>query len=128
MKYLLDTHALIWWVSDDPRLSRAVKSEIETSAHTTYVSAVSAYEIAFKFGIGRLPRSERLARAFEFEVAAEGFLGLPVSLAEAQLAGRMAHSHRDPFDRLLIAQAMLNDMTLASNEKIFDDFGVSRLW
>jgi len=128
LRYLLDTHVLIWWVSDDPRLSKAVKAEIETSVHTTFVSAVSAYEIAFKFGMGKLPQSERLARAFEFEVAAEGFHGLPVSLAEAQLAGRMEHAHRDPFDRMLIAQALLNDMTLASNEKVFDSFGVKRLW
>ncbi|AQR61033.1 twitching motility protein PilT [Brevundimonas sp. LM2] len=128
MRYLLDTHALLWWLTDDRRLSAEVIAVLGSPGHTIFVSAVSAYEVAFKHGMGKLPSAERLARAFEVEIAAEGFEGLPISLREAQMAGRMDHPHRDPFDRLLIAQSLLNDMTIISNEKLFDSFGATRLW
>lgn len=128
MRYLLDTHALLWWLTDDRRLSLDVVAVVGSPASKIFVSAVSAYEVAFKHGLGKLPGAERLARAFEFEIAAEGFESLPISLREAQMAGRMDHPHRDPFDRLLIAQSLLNDMTIISNEKLFDSFGTTRLW
>ncbi len=128
LRYLLDTHALLWWLTDDRRLGPDVVAVVGSPASRIFVSAVSAYEVAFKHGLGKLHGAERLARAFEFEIAAEGFESLPISLREAQMAGRMDHPHRDPFDRLLIAQSLLNDMTIISNEKLFDDFGVARIW
>jgi PIN domain nuclease of toxin-antitoxin system len=128
LRLLLDTHALIWWLEGSPSLGRAATEAIEDAANDIFVSAVSAFEIAQKHRLGKLPSAERLAFQFEAEVQAEGFLALPIGVAEARLAGNMSHPHRDPFDRLLIAQALLNDLVLASNEDVFDAFGVSRLW
>ena len=85
-------------------------------------------EIALKYRLGKLPSAEPLARAFEAETAAAGFNPLPITLAHASLAGGLVIPHKDPFDRLLIAQSIVEDMILISNEAIFDDFGVTRIW
>lgn len=128
MRLLLDTHALIWWGHEDSRLSRLATQQLAAKENTVFVSAVSAIEIATKHRIGKLPEADVLAARFEEEVEALGFSGLPVSLAHARLAGALDIPHRDPFDRLLIAQAMIDGLTLVSNEQIFDTFGVTRLW
>lgn len=128
MRLLLDTHALLWWLTDDARLGREAYSALRAGDNTIYVSAVSAYEVALKHGLGKLPEAAQLAREFLDEVDAAGFEPLPLSVREAQVAGRMDNAHRDPFDRMLIAQAILHDLTLVSNEKLFDSFGVARLW
>lgn len=127
MNLLLDTHALMWWVWDDERLSGAADDAIR-NADAVFVSSVSAIEIAIKFRIGKLPNAHALAEQFADVMRREGFAELPVSWREASLAGRMAGDHRNPFDRLLIAQGLLNDLTLVSNETLFDGFGVARLW
>lgn len=85
-------------------------------------------EIATKFRLGKLPSAEPLALGFEDETAEAGFLPLPLTLTHARVAGSLAIPHKDPFDRLLIAQAIVEDMFLVSNEAVFDGFGVSRLW
>ena len=128
MKLLLDTHALVWWLNDSPRLGREAEDCISDAANEVWVSAVSAFEIAQKFRLGKMPSAERLARRFDAEVSNEGFSSLSISASEARMAGILPGNHRDPFDRMLIAQAMLNDLTLVSNERLFDSFGVSRLW
>lgn len=127
MSLLLDTHALIWWFTDDVRLGREADRRIR-DAERVYVSAVSGYEITQKHRLGKLPQVERLALNFENEVAEEGFLPLPINIPEAALAGRMEGAHRDPFDRLLIAQGLLNGLTIVSNDTVFDAFGVGRVW
>nr|WP_316629585.1 type II toxin-antitoxin system VapC family toxin [uncultured Brevundimonas sp.] len=128
MRLLLDTHALIWWMSGEAGLSATAEAAIRDSGNTVFVSAVSAYEIALKHGMGRLPQAAPLAERFEAEVEIEGFAILPVTAREASQAGSMDHAHRDPFDRLLIAQGLLNALTLVSNERLFDRFGVARIW
>ena len=128
MRLLLDTHALIWWMSGEAGLSRAAEAAIRDGGNRVFVSAVSAYEIALKHGIGRLPQAAPLAERFEAEVKLEGFGILPITASEASQAGRMDNAHRDPFDRLLIAQGLLNELTLVSNERLFDSFGVARIW
>ncbi|WP_428151763.1 type II toxin-antitoxin system VapC family toxin [Brevundimonas sp.] len=128
MRLLLDTHTLLWWLTDDSRLGREAHAALKSGENTIYVSAVSAYEVALKHGMGKLPEATRLAREFIEEVEAAGFEPLSLSVREAQVAGRMENAHRDPFDRMLIAQAILRDLTLVSNEKLFDSFGVARLW
>lgn len=128
MRLLLDTHALIWWGEDSPRLSRAVARAIDFPSNEVMVSPVSAMEIALKFRLGKLPSAEPLARGFEAETAAAGFIPLPINLTHAKLAGGLEIPHKDPFDRLLIAQAIIEDVLLVSNEALFDDFGVTRLW
>lgn len=126
MRLLLDTHALIWWVEDSPRLSEAARAAI--AGNEVLVSAASAWEVTTKFRLGKLPSAERMARAFAAEVAAEGFLPLPVTLDHAALAGTLDFAHKDPFDRLLIAQARIERLPLVSNETPFDGFGVERIW
>jgi PIN domain nuclease of toxin-antitoxin system len=128
MRLLLDTHALIWWMSGEAGLSRAAEAAIREGGNKVFVSAVSAYEIALKHGMGRLPQAAPLAERFETEVELEGFDILPITPREASQAGRMDNAHRDPFDRLLIAQGLLNELTLVSNERLFDSFGVARIW
>ena len=128
MRLLLDTHALLWWLTDDGKLGREAHAALRSGGTTVYVSAVSAYEVALKHGLGKLPEAARLSREFLEEVEAAGFEPLSLSVREAQVAGRMENAHRDPFDRMLIAQAILRDLTLVSNEKLFDSFGVARLW
>ncbi|MFN3879141.1 MAG: type II toxin-antitoxin system VapC family toxin [Brevundimonas sp.] len=128
MRLLLDTHALIWWMSGEAGLSRPAQAAIRDGGNTVFVSAVSAYEIALKHGMGRLPQAAPLAERFEDEVEIEGFAILPITAREASQAGRMDNAHRDPFDRLLIAQGLLNELTLVSNERLFDSFGGARIW
>ncbi len=128
MRLLLDTHALIWFLAADTRLPRKVRAEIENPETKTLVSAVSAMEVTTKHRLGKLPQAEALALAFEQSIELHGFEGLPITLRHAEVAGRLPVAHKDPFDRLLIAQAVLEDLVLVSNEAPFDAFGVARFW
>ena len=92
------------------------------------MSAASAWEVATKHRIGRLPLAGPLAVDFAAEVRRQAFVPLPITLEHGQLAGALASAHRDPFDRMLVAQARLERMALVSNERAFDAFDVSRLW
>lgn len=85
-------------------------------------------EITTKHRIGKLPQAGAVARDFAGSAARLGLLMIPITVAEAELAGRMKGDHRDPFDRLLIAQGLLNGLILVSNEDVFDAFGVARIW
>ena len=128
LRLLLDTHALIWWLAGDEALSRHAREAIADESNPVAVSAASAMEIATKFRIGKLPDAALLARDFEAVIAGQGFDELAISLRHARLAGEMNIAHKDPFDRLLIAQALAEDMVLVSNEALFDGFAVKRLW
>lgn len=128
LRLLLDTHALIWWLAGDKALSRRAREGIGDEANDIVVSAASAMEVATKFRIGKLPGAALLAQDFEAVIAEQGFAELPISVHHARLAGEMNIVHKDPFDRLLIAQAQAEDMVLVSNETIFDGFAVKRLW
>lgn len=128
MNLLLDTHALIWWLAGDEALGREARSAIADEANAIFVSAASAMEIATKFRIGKLPSAALLAQDFEKVIASQGFTELPITVHHARLAGEMPIPHKDPFDRLLIAQAQAEDMVMVSNEALFDGFGVRRVW
>lgn len=128
MKLLLDTHAVLWWFLGDPLLTRAARDAIESEASEVWVSAVSAIEVTTKFRVGKLPKASKLAHTFEDWVRNEDFTPLPITLRHAQVAGLLPIPHKDPFDRLLIAQAQIETLVLVSNEAIFDSFGVIRLW
>lgn len=128
LRLLLDTHALIWWLAGDEALSRRAQEAIADEANKIAVSAASAMEVATKYRIGKLPNAALLARDFEAVVADQGFDELPITVHHARVAGEMKIEHKDPFDRLLIAQAQAEDMALVSNEALFDDFAVNRLW
>ena len=128
MRLLLDTHALIWWLAGDEALSSRAREAIADEANSIAVSAASAMEVATKFRIGKLSDAALLAQNFEAIIADQGFVELPISIRHALRAGAMNIAHKDPFDRLLIAQAQVEDMTLVSNEALFDGFAVKRLW
>jgi PIN domain nuclease of toxin-antitoxin system len=128
LRLLLDTHALIWWLAGDDALSRKARDAIADEANGVFVSAASAMEVATKFRIGKLPGAALLAQNFEALVAEQGFAELPISVHHARMAGEMAIAHKDPFDRLLIAQALAEDMVLVSNEVVFDAAAVKRIW
>ena len=128
LRLLLDTHALIWWVTDDRQLSQNTRRAIDDDANDVLVSAASAWEIATKYRIGRLPEAEPLARDITGAIAREGFQELPVTVDDAERAGALPGPHGDPFDRMLIAQALSRGLVLISNETLFDRYGVRRLW
>jgi PIN domain nuclease of toxin-antitoxin system len=92
------------------------------------VSAVSALEVTTKYRIGKLPGAGPLASRFEATVSEQGFGALPITLGHAELAGRLSIAHRDPFDRLLIAQSPLEAIPLVSNERLFEQSGIVRIW
>ncbi|SFF76035.1 PIN domain nuclease, a component of toxin-antitoxin system (PIN domain) [Novosphingobium sp. CF614] len=128
MRLLLDTHALIWWLAGDRALSDRAREAITDEANGVAVSAASAMEVATKFRIGKLPDAALLARDFEAIIADQGFTELAIMVHHARLAGEMNIAHKDPFDRMLIAQAQAEDMILVSNEALFDGFAVKRFW
>ena len=128
MNLLLDTHALIWAANEPKKLPDVVRSAIEDPENQIWISAVSAIEVTIKFRIGKLEGADELAERFESVIASLGFDQLPISVAHASLAGLLAFDHRDPFDRILIAQSQIEQYPLVSNEKMFDQFGVIRFW
>ena len=128
MRLLLDTHALIWFLAGRTFLTREASQAIENANNEVLISAVSAIEVTNKFRLGKLNQAELLARNFEATIIAFGFAPLSITLTHASLAGSLEIPHKDPFDRLLIAQARIEQLTLVSNEKAFDAFGVTRLW
>ncbi len=128
MKYLLDTHTLLWWWSDDPRLSLAAREAIGNEDNLVLVSAASAWEIATKHRIGKLPGAEGLLVRFHDLVLADGFEHLPMSHLHALRAGTSAAAHRDPFDRMLAAQAQLEGAVLVSADAALRAFPVTLLW
>ena len=128
MRVLLDTHALLWWLAGDSQLSAAARRGISDESNDIFVSSVSAWEVTTKYRLGKLPGAGPLAVDFAREIRAQGFVALPISLEHGQAAGSLRGEHRDPFDRMLIAQAQQERMAIVSNETIFDAFGVSRIW
>jgi PIN domain nuclease of toxin-antitoxin system len=128
LRVLLDTHALIWFLAGDQRLPPRARTEIEAAGEGALVSAVSAIEVVTKHRLGKLAEADSLAMRFEAVVAEQGFGALPITLGHAALAGRLALAHRDPFDRLLIAQSLIEGVPLLSNERLFDEAGVERIW
>ncbi len=127
MRLLLDTHALIWWLAGDEKLPQSARVAIR-HADLVYVSAASAWEIATKARIGKLPEALSLAQDFRDRLDRQSFRALDISVEHAQRAGFLPGPHRDPFDRMLIAQAQAENLILVSNEEIFDQYGVARLW
>lgn len=127
MYLLLDTHALIWWALDDPALPNHVRAKIARSEHVI-VSAASAWEMAIKVALGKLPAAIDLVSDFEETAALRGFQVIPITASHAIRAGLLPGPHKDPFDRMLIAQAQAENLTVVSNDVIFDRYGVRRLW
>jgi PIN domain nuclease of toxin-antitoxin system len=128
LRLLLDTRALLWWLSDDPALSHIARGAITDAANDVFVSAASAWEISTKYRIGRLPEAALMVADIAGTAAAEGFGELPISIHHAQIAGRLPGFHKDPFDRILVAQAIAADMAIISRDDILSAYGIARLW
>ena len=128
MQVLLDTHAFLWWLAGNPRLSGAARRAIEDESNTIFVSAASAWEIATKHRIGKLAQAEAVALDVTGSIAGQGFEELAITVDDAERAGRLPGLHRDPFDRVLIAQALVRDLAIVSVDRAFDGYGVRRLW
>ena len=128
MRALLDTHAFLWWLADSKRLSRTAYRAIADEANDVFVSAASAWEITTKYRLGRLPEGAVAAVDVAGSITGQGFGDLTISVADAERAGRLPGPHRDPFDRMLIAQALAHDLVIVSIDAVFDRYGVNRLW
>lgn len=126
-RLLLDTHALLWWVANHPALPAEAARAIDEPTNEVFVSAASAWEVTTKARLGKLIAGP-LAQDFAGEVRRQGFVPLPITLDHGQRAGSLPGPHRDPFDRMLIAQAHAQNRVLVSNETLFDTYGVQRLW
>jgi PIN domain nuclease of toxin-antitoxin system len=121
---LLDTHIYLWWLFNDPKLPGGIRSFVKDRNNAIYVSAASVWEIATKFRLGRLPEAAEVARNVSEWITRAGFESMPVTAEHAQLAGDWNLSHRDPFDRMLAAQAKLEKMPLATVDSLLKDFPV----
>jgi len=127
MKVLLDTHALVWWMSDAPKLSKRASSILANTSNTILVSAATAWELAIKANLGKLdalPLVLELARHTE----EEGFTELAISMEQAVRAGLLRLHHSDPFDRLLVAQAQALNVPILSADEVLDRYDVKRIW
>lgn len=122
MKLLLDTHAFLWWLEDDPRLSLEARRAITAASSLVHVSAASVWEISIKAALGKLdlPGVDLLD-----EIPANGFLELAITARHARAAGALPRHHEDPFDRMLIAQAQLEGMTVVTRDGAFASYGVA---
>ena len=129
MTYLLDTHVVLWALTDPARIGRTAREVIENRSARLVVSAVSAWEIATKHRLGKLPQADVLLGAYSKHLDRLGVIRLPVSEDHALLAGRLDWNHRDPFDRMLAAQAMVESLVIITGDPAFAGCpGVPTLW
>ena len=128
MRLLLDTHTLLWWLAGDQALSDAAREAIADPDNEVFVSTASAWEIATKYQLGRLSGAALITADIAGAVASQGFTELPISMRDGQAAGGLPAVHKDPFDRMLIAQAVTAGMVIVSNEALFNAYAVPRLW
>lgn len=128
MNILLDTHAFLWAVMEPRKLSAKVRRLLEDQATGTVVSAASAWEIATKFRLGKLPGAAAVVA--DYAAAINGLQAQPLAIRDhhALLAGSLTQAHRDPFDRLLVAQAEIEGLALVSKDRTLREFGVNLLW
>lgn len=122
MRLLLDTHALLWWLADEGLTTQA-RDAIADTGNLVVVSAACAWEISIKKALGKLTAPDDL----EHQIHAGGFVPLPISIAHGIAAGQLARHHEDPFDRVIIAQALAEGLTIVTRDKRFDAYGVSLL-
>jgi PIN domain nuclease of toxin-antitoxin system len=127
LKILIDTHALIWWLREDPRLSKVAADTLTDPNNEILVSAGVGWELAIKVGLGKIEPASLIEQLDE-AILKETFVELPVALAHGIRAGLLPPHHRDPFDRLLSAQALLLELPILSADRLFDQYGVQRLW
>ncbi|HLA74906.1 MAG TPA: type II toxin-antitoxin system VapC family toxin [Gammaproteobacteria bacterium] len=128
MKVLLDTHALLWWLFDDPKLSAKAKRAIKNPDNVIFASTASAWEMATKYRLGKLPGAELVVRQLPALLQSARIEPLPISMEHALAAGNLPGPHRDPFDRMLIAQARLENLPIVTLDEAFKGYGVKIIW
>ncbi len=128
MKFLFDSHTLIWAVLSSSKLSPKASAIVADERNEMLVSAASAWEIATKARLGKLPEAEEFERNFLGDIDAAGYRLFPIDVETALRAGRLIGSHGDPFDRMIAAQALAMDIQIISNDVKLDGFGVRRIW
>ncbi len=128
MTLILDTNVLVWATLNPSRLSERVRTLLEGESNTILVSAASAWEIATKVRIGRLPEAVALEQHFPSVLEEAGYVALPLDLATCLRAARLPGLHRDPFDRMIAAHAVTMDIPVLSNDAKLESFGVHRIW
>ena len=129
MRLLLDTHTLLWWLGDAPQLSARARDAIGRVEAEVFVSAATAWEIATKVRIGKLPGGALVIDDFSGHLARERFIELPISVKHARYAGSFDLAHRDPFDRMLLAQSLAEGLTLVTADPVFTGLpGFAPLW
>jgi PIN domain nuclease of toxin-antitoxin system len=124
---LLDTHALLWWLEGGTKLSAIARRAIENGDSRIFVSAATAWEIAIKHNTGKLSAPDLIAD-FKGQLDQEGFQELAIATSHAVRAGIIKSAHKDPFDRMLAAQAQLERLAIVSRDTVFDGFSVKRVW
>ena len=125
---LLDTHALLWWLFDDPKLSCAARAAIGDPQNKIIVSAASAWEITTKHRLGRLPEAGDVPVRLPHYLRRARFAVLNISLEHAMAAGALPGPHKDPFDRMMVAQARSEDLAVVTTDQVFRDYGVAVIW
>ena len=128
MKLLIDTHTLVWSMNQTTELTRKAREAIESYDNEVLVSVVTVWEAATKHRLGKFPEAGAFVGDPRGVLNRMGFRSLSLKLEHAHLSGTLAHPHRDPFDRMLAAQAILDGLTLVSNDKVFDTMLVPRIW
>jgi PIN domain nuclease of toxin-antitoxin system len=128
MALLLDTHAFLWWVDGSPRLPKRARAAIGRPGEQVIVSLASCWEMAIKVSLGRLKLSAPLDRFVAEHMAASGFQPLALTLTHVARVATLPFHHRDPFDRLLAAQALDESMEIVSADRIFTRYDIKRIW
>lgn len=128
MKLLLDTHVLLWWLTDDERLSARARQAIKNPRNAVWASPVAGWELATKHRLGKLPNAERILPRLPGLIEESRLGTLPITFAHALKAGALHHRHRDPFDRTLAAQAIVEDLVLVTSDPICKALGAETLW
>jgi PIN domain nuclease of toxin-antitoxin system len=123
---LLDTQAFLWWIADDARLTKAARRAI--AANACLLSVASCWEMALKTSLGKLEMPRPLDRFIQEQLEINGFSLLPIALEHASAVENLPFHHRDPFDRLLAAQARLEELAVVSSDPTFTKYGVRRIW
>ena len=128
LRLLLDTHAFYWWDGGDAALSPLARAAITNGQNEKFVSAISAWELVTKFRSGKQPEFAAIAADVATAVAAHGFGALPITLRHAQAASNLPLHHKDPMDRFIIGQALVEDMTIITIDSVFARYGTKTLW
>jgi len=128
MRLLLDTHVAIWWINGHKDLPSDVKAMLLDSANTLHVSIVSAWEVSIKTSLGKLPEFKGGSKAFLAKLASIPITLLPIESRHLELVETLPFIHRDPFDRLLIATAMAENMTILTADEIIKQYDVPSVW